>query len=74
MMAPILKELKTKYKGKAEILFIDVWEDRDLAGDFNIRTIPTQIFFDSKGNEITRHQGFMSREAMVSELDKLLSR
>ncbi|MBF0573455.1 MAG: thioredoxin family protein [Desulfamplus sp.] len=58
MMAPILEKLEKAYSGKAAILFIDVWEHKEEAQKFGIRAIPTQIFFDADGKEITRHTGF----------------
>ena len=46
MMAPILVKLEKAYKGKADIVFIDVWENKQPAQRFKIRAIPTQIFFN----------------------------
>ena len=58
-MAPILEELAGTYRGKANVLFIDVREDSAAAKRFGIQMIPTQIFFDAKGKEVNRHIGFM---------------
>ena len=52
MMAPIMAKLEKAYEGKADIVFIDVWENRDQAPRFGIRAIPTQIFFNEKGEEL----------------------
>ena len=71
MMAPILKKLKKAYKGKAAIIFIDVWKHRDQSKRFGIRVIPTQIFFDKNGKEVHRHKGFMSKAAIVRQLKKM---
>lgn len=71
MMAPILERMKKKYEGKAAIVFLDVWEDAQPAEYFRIRGIPTQIFFNNKGEEVYRHEGFMSEEEIVAMLDKL---
>jgi thioredoxin 1 len=68
MMAPILDKLEKRYQGKAVIAFIDLRYDREAAQRFGIRAIPTQIFFDKNGREITRHVGFMSEEAIVAQL------
>ena len=58
MMAPIMVKLETAYEGKAAIVFIDVWENREQAPRFKVRAIPTQIFFDAQGKEVFRHVGF----------------
>jgi thioredoxin 1 len=72
MMAPILDKLEKEYDGRgAAIIFIDVWEDRGKAREFGIEAIPTQIFFDKNGKEVSRHQGFLSEEAIVAQLDKM---
>lgn len=74
MMAPILEELKVEYKGRAEVIFIDVWEDQSQGKRFGILSIPTQIFFDKHGKEVHRHTGFMDKEKIKEWLDLLLTR
>lgn len=71
MMAPIMEELEKEYKGRAAILFIDVWQQPDEAPKFGIRVIPTQIFYDAKGREAYRHEGFMDKAAIVAQLQRL---
>ena len=67
-MAPILEGLSREYKGKANVLFIDVHEDSAAAERFKIRMIPTQIFFDGKGKEVNRHIGFMDKADLLKGL------
>jgi len=71
MMAPIMEKMEKKYEGRAAIVFIDVWENREQARRFGIRGIPTQIFFDADGQEVTRHLGFMPEEEIVKILGRL---
>ena len=71
MMAPILIKLEKEYKGRAAIIFIDVWEHQDQAKKFRVSAIPTQIFYDKDGREIYRHQGFLDEEAIVTQLAKM---
>ena len=68
MMAPILQELEKQYRGRAAIVFLDVWKDKAPAERFGIRAIPTQIFFDEGGTEVHRHVGFMSKDEIVAQL------
>lgn len=72
MMAPILEELKEEYKGRAEVIFIDVWEDRSKVKEFNLISIPTQIFYNKKGEEVYRHMGFLDKESIREMLDSLI--
>ena len=71
MMAPIIEKLEKDYRGKAAIVFIDVWKDKEPAKRFGIRAIPTQIFFDKEGKEVYRHTGFMGEADIVSQLKKM---
>lgn len=71
MMAPILKELKSQYQGKLEVVIIDVWENPDQAKKYNIKLIPTQIFYDSSGKELFRHEGFSSKEDVLAKWKEL---
>ncbi|MBC2704766.1 co-chaperone YbbN [Desulfobacula sp.] len=71
MMAPILTKLKKAYAGKADIVFIDVWKNRQQAPRFKIRAIPTQIFFNKQGEEVYRHVGFLDEKSIVKQLTKM---
>ncbi|MHC4159357.1 MAG: thioredoxin fold domain-containing protein [Planctomycetota bacterium] len=65
-MKPILKELKSKYKRKFEVRYIDVWKDRAAGAKYGARAIPTQIFYDDKGREVFRHVGFYTKEEILT--------
>ncbi len=71
MMAPIIESLQKEYNGKAAIVFIDVWENREQGQRFGIHSIPTQIFYDKDGKEVYRHEGFLSQNSIEAELEKL---
>jgi len=71
MMAPILSKLEEAYKGKAAVIFIDVWKNKEQANRFKIRAIPTQIFFDEKGLEKYRHIGFMGEKEIIEQFKKM---
>lgn len=72
-MAPILEELKKDYAGVLEVEFIDVWkpENQQEAVKYGIKSIPTQIFYDSKGNELWRHVGFIAKEDILRKWKEL---
>jgi len=67
MMAPILEELKTTYNGKLQVDFIDVWKNPDEAPKYKISVIPTQIFYDSSGKELFRHEGFFAKKDIIAK-------
>lgn len=67
-MAPILETLAGEYRGRANVLFVDVYEDSAAGSRFKVRMIPTQIFFNQQGKEVKRHIGAMGRAELVKEL------
>ena len=67
-MAPILEELAGTYRGRANVLFVDVREDSAAAKRFGIQMIPTQIYFDAKGKEIKRIIGAADRDDLIKGL------
>ena len=73
MMAPVLERVKADYAGKAAVIFIDVWKNPEVGKEFGIQSIPTQIFYNNKGVETQRHQGFLDEGSMKAILDQLLS-
>jgi len=70
-MKPILEELAVEYKGKLNVVIVEVYEHMDLARQYQIMAIPTQIFFDSRGKEVTRHMGFWPKEEIIAQLKKM---
>ena len=70
-MAPILEQLEKEYRGRANVIFVDVWQDNKVASPYRVQMIPTQIFFDATGKEANRHIGFMDRQPIVDTFKKL---
>ncbi len=71
MMAPILEDLRKTYSGQMDVQFIDVWENQDAGGQYGVKVIPTQIFFDAAGKELFRHEGFFAREDILAKWKEL---
>jgi thiol-disulfide isomerase/thioredoxin len=67
MMAPILEDLKQTYTGKLDVVFIDVWQTPDAGKKYGINLIPTQIFYDSQGKELFRHEGFFAKADILAK-------
>jgi FKBP-type peptidyl-prolyl cis-trans isomerase 2 len=70
-MKPILEELAIEYESKLNVVIVEVYEHEDLTRAHQIMAIPTQIVFDSKGKEITRHVGFWAKEEIITQLKKM---
>ncbi len=48
-MEPVLETLNTVMKNKAIIKFADIYKHPDAQGDFPVRVMPTQFFFNKDG-------------------------
>ena len=70
-MAPILQELAEEYKGRVIIRIIEIYEERELTRANRIRLIPTQIFFDTKDQEVFHHEGFMDKEQIKKVFQRI---
>lgn len=70
-MAPILAELREAYAGRADVVFIDVWERPQDADAYRFELIPTQIFFDTAGREVWRHEGFLDKPEIVAQFRRM---
>jgi len=59
-MQPVMKSVEEKYGNQIKVIFYDVWkkEQAHYGQDYKIRVIPTQVFLDSQGKELIRHEGF----------------
>lgn len=71
MMKPIFEELEKEYGGKANIILLEINNYRDVANQYQVRVIPTQVFFDRQGNQVWRHEGFLAKEDIVKKLKEL---
>lgn len=70
MMAPAIEKLAEAYKGKVTIGKLDVDENPDTAGKYEIQSIPTLIFFKD-GEMVDKLIGFQSEEALKKKIESL---
>jgi thioredoxin 1 len=71
MMAPILEELKKEYAGRLSVEFYDVVQNPAVAKQYNMKLMPTQIFFDASGKERFRHEGFLGKDDILAKWKEL---
>lgn len=66
MMIPVMEELESNYSDQMIVEFINTAENPEKSSEYGISVIPTQIFYDKKGKELTRHTGYISKEDIFS--------
>ena len=71
MVAPVLEELAEEYKGKINIYKIDTEAERELAGAFGIRSIPSLLFCPKDGQP-QMAQGALPKETFKEVIDDVL--
>lgn len=69
-MVPVLQAAAEDYAGKVNIVFVNLEDDSELGLVHKIATMPTQIFFDAKGKEVSRHIGYLDNAGISAELAK----
>ncbi|MBM4176733.1 MAG: thioredoxin [Ignavibacteria bacterium] len=71
MIAPILEELAEEYKGQINIYKVDTEEERELAGAFGIRSIPSLLFIPIN-EQPQMAAGALPKDALKDIIDKVL--
>lgn len=70
-LAPILEELAGEYKGKIRVYKVDVDSEKELAGVFGIRNIPTLLWIPAEGKPAIT-QGAMPKPELKEMIDGTL--
>jgi thioredoxin 1 len=73
LMEPWLAELRRRHAEVIEILEIDLdlKENTDVARFFKARSVPMQVYVDTRGKEVSRNVGLATLPQMQSRLEKL---
>ena len=67
MIGPIVEEISNEVAGTAKVGKINVDEEMELAGAFNVMSIPTLVVIKG-GKVVNTTIGFQSKEALMSLL------
>lgn len=69
MAEPALEELSDEFSGKVDIVKMNVDENQDIPGKFQVLSIPTTILF-KEGKEVGRQTGFAGKNAFEDLIKK----
>lgn len=67
-MKPILAALERDHGANITVADIDIIKDRTYISRYQIKLMPTQIFFDANGRELGRHMGVISDTDILNRL------
>jgi len=64
MMAPVFEQTARHFQHQIELVKVNTEQEQALAGQFNIRNIPTIALFHH-GKEIARQAGAMDQNSLI---------
>ena len=70
-IAPIIEELASDFDGKVKVAKLDVDENQGSASKYNVRSIPTLLFFQN-GKVVDQIVGSAPKAALETKLKGLL--
>ena len=73
MLGPVLEKVAVKYSNQLKVRKLNVDENREIAADYQIMSIPCLIIFRG-GMEIGRIIGFMDENRLSAKIDAVLSK
>ena len=72
-----LAQIEDNYNSKVNIVKINALEKSDktqsLVKKYNVTLVPTLIFMDKNNKTIYRTEGYMSKEEMIEQLEKIIN-
>lgn len=72
IIGPVVEDLADEYADKLIVAKLNTDENRETPGSYNVRGIPTLIFF-SGGEEWDRVMGAVPKPALVEKIEALLA-
>ncbi len=70
-MTPIIEETKSELGDKANVLKVNVDNNKEVSVKYNVRSIPTVILFKN-GNPVWRQSGVVQKNVLINEVNKVV--
>ena len=67
MMAPIFDQLAKDMSDRYKLVKINIDEERDLAVQYNVSSIPTLLFLKD-GKMVAKETGYMNKDALMTKI------
>ncbi len=68
MMMPIFQDLAKELGDKYKCVSINIDEERDIAIQYNVSSIPTFLFFKA-GKLVAKESGYMNKDALRAKIE-----
>jgi thioredoxin 1 len=72
MVAPVVEELATEYAGKLKVMKLNTDENPEIAGRYQVMSIPTILFFKD-GKPVEKLVGARPKRQFKEVIDSLLA-
>ncbi len=72
MIAPVIEQLASEYEGRLKVAKLDVDANQRTAMRFNVRSIPSVLFFKG-GKHVDTVVGAVPKAYLVEKIEKHLS-
>lgn len=72
MMAPVLEEVARELSGKVKIAKVNIDQNRISAGNYQVMSIPTLVFFKN-GSRADTIVGFVSKEQLKKKIEDVFA-
>jgi len=69
IMGKNIEDVKNQ-KPDFNVVFVDIYKDPTGLSKFNVRSIPTQIVLNNRGNELYRHIGVLETNQILEAIKK----
>lgn len=73
-MKGVLDGIGQRYRGRAQVVQVNVNRDPALTRQFRIMVIPTLVYFDARGREVGRAYGYQDEVTVARRLHDLGAR
>jgi thioredoxin 1 len=70
-MEQVLQEVQQEFGPQVVIHFVYIDEEENLFHRYKIFFVPTQVFLDATGKEVSRHEGPLLKAKLVQKLREL---
>jgi thioredoxin 1 len=71
MVAPVVDEIAEQYDGRVKVVKLNTDENPGIAGQYNIRSIPTLMIFKN-GQRVEQVVGAVPKATLASTIEKFL--